>query len=182
MNRTKLTRAITIAFLGTSLIATAAPALSQPEGQGSRGHRAHSGQMSEADRTQMRERMQARMNQRLERMAARLEIKASQQDAWNEYRKARTSMFGATRPQRPATDADAATTTRFRADMAQRRAQHMGTMADATAKLQEVLEPNQRKVLDEMSRRTGARGQDGKHRHGKEGGHRHGHTQGGGRA
>jgi hypothetical protein len=182
MNRTKLTRAVAVAFLGASLVVTAVPALSQPDGQGGRGYQAHSGQMSEADRTQMRERMQTRMNQRLERMAARLEIKASQQDAWNEYRQARASMFGATRPQRPAADADAATVTRFRAEMAQRRAQRMGTMADATAKLQEVLEPNQRKVLDEMSRRTGARGQGGKHRHGREGGHRHSHQQGGGRA
>lgn len=182
MNRTKLTRAIAIAFLGTSLVATAMPALSQPDGQGGRGHRAHAGQMSEADRAQMRERMQARMNQRLESMAARLEIKASQQDAWSEYRKARESMFGAVRPPRPAGDADAATVTRLRAEMAQRRAQRMVTMADATAKLQEVLEPNQRKVLDEMSRRTGARGQGGKHRHGREGGQRHGHQHGGGRA
>ena len=182
MNRTKLTRALTLAFLGTSLIATAVPALAQPDGQGGRGHRAHAGQMSEADRTQMRERMQARMNQRLERMAARLEIKASQQDAWSEYRKARESMFGAMRMQRPAADADAATVTRFRAEMAQRRAQHMATMADATAKLQEALEPNQRKVLDEMSRRAGARGEGGKHRQGRDGGHRHHHPKGGGRA
>lgn len=42
--------------------------------------------------------------------------------------------------------------------MAQRRAQHLLTMADATAKLQEVLDPDQRKALDEIARRGGRYG------------------------
>lgn len=165
MNRTKLTRAFAVAFLGTSLFASAVPAFSHGQGQG-QGHGGRDfgqgsgpgfGQMSDADRTQMRERMQTRMKERLDRMAARLEIKASQQDAWTAYRKARESMFAAT-PQFPAKDADAAAMTRFRAEMAQRRAAHMGVMADATAKLQEALDPNQRKVLDELARHGGGRG------------------------
>jgi hypothetical protein len=169
MNRTTIARTVAAALLGSAVLVTAVPALSQPHGEGHRGAR-HT-QMTEADRAQMRERMQARMNQRLDRIAARLEIKASQQDVWDIYRRARASMFE-NRPSRPARDADAATLTRFRADMAQRRAQHLATMADATAKLQQVLEPQQQKVLDEIVRQTGPRG-----RHG--GGHRHGGHRGG---
>jgi len=169
MNRTTIARSIAAALLGTTLIATAVPAFSQPAGEGGRGYGPRSGQMTEADRAQMRERMQARMTQRLDRLATRLDIKPSQQDAWNAYRKVRESIIG-TMPQRPGRDADAATITRFRAEMAQRRAQHLMTMADATAQLQQVLEPDQRKVLDEISRRGGARGNHGGHR----GGHHHG--------
>lgn len=162
MNRTKLSRSLAVALLGTSLFGLTVPAFSQGHhGPGGRGFGPGvgpgAGQMTDADRTQMRERMQAGAKQRLDRMAARLEIKASQQDAWTAYRKARESIF-ATPPQFPAADADAATLTRFRAEMAKRRADHMAVMADATGKLQAVLDPSQRKVLDEMSRRGGGRG------------------------
>jgi hypothetical protein len=172
MNRTTIVRSIAAALLGSAVLVTAVPALSQPQGEGQRG--ARMSQMTDADRAQMRERIQARMNQRLDRLAARLEIKASQQDAWEAYRKARASIFEA-RPQRPARDADAAATTRFRADMAQRRAQYLAAMADATAKLQDALEPQQRKVLDEVMRNAGQRGHRGGYRHGGgRGGERHG--------
>lgn len=172
MNRSIIARSIAAALLGSAVFVTAVPALSQPQGEGYR--RGHMSQMTEADRAQMRERMQARMNQRLDRLAARLEIKASQQAAWEAYKNARTSIFQA-RPERPARDADAATLTKFRADMAQRRAQYLATMADATAKLQEVLEPEQRKVLDEIAHHAGARGKHHGHRHGRRhGGERHG--------
>lgn len=172
MNRTTIARSIAAALLGSAVLVTAVPAVSQPHGEGHRG--ARMSQMTDADRAQMRERVQARMNQRLDRLAARLEIKASQQEAWDAYRKARASIFEA-RPQWPGRDADAATMTRFRADMAQRRAQYLATMAEATSKLQDVLEPQQRKVLDEIARHTGARGKHGGHRHGgRRGGERHG--------
>lgn len=171
MNRTTIARSIAAALLGSTVFVTAAPALSQPQAEGQR--RAHMSQMTEADRAQMRERIQARMNQRLDRLAARLEIKASQQDAWEAYKNARASIFQ-TRPERPARNADAATLAKFRADMAQRRAQYLATMADATAKLQEVLEPQQRKVLDEIARHAGVRGKHHGHRHGYRHGHRHG--------
>ena len=119
MNRTIIARAIATALLGSSVLLTSVPALSQHHGEGhQRG--ARMGQMTEADRAQMRERMQARVSQRLDRLASRLEIKASQQNTWEAYRKARTSVFD-TRLERPARDADAATVTKFRADMAQRR-------------------------------------------------------------
>lgn len=172
MNRTTIARSIAAALLGSAVLVTAVPAMSQPQGEGHR--RGHMMQMTEADRAQMRERMQARMSERLDRLAARLEIKASQQDAWEAYKSARASIFQ-TRPERPARDADAATMAKFRADMAQRRAQYLATMADATAKLQEVLEPQQRKVLDEIARHAGARGHHYRHRHGgRHGGERHG--------
>ena len=161
MNRTIITRAVTTALLGTVLVASAVPALSQSAGEGARGHGPHAGQMSEADRAQMREKMQARMNERFERMAKRLDIKPSQQDAWNTYRQARTPAFG--KPQRPGKDADAATVARLRAEMAQQRAQHLAIVAEATANLQQVLDDDQRKTLAEMARR-GGRGHGG-HRH-----------------
>ncbi len=176
MNRTTIARSIAAGLLGSAMFITAAPALSQPHGEDHRGARMT--QMTEADQAQMRERMQTRISQRLDRLAARLEIKASQQDVWDSYRKARTSAFE-NRPQRPGRDADAATLTRFRADMAQRRAQHLASMADATAKLQDALEPQQRKVLDEIVLHSGARG---KHRGYRDGTRRGGHHHGGGRA
>jgi hypothetical protein len=86
-------------------------------------------------------------------------------------------MMAGARPQRPGQDADAATLTRFRAEMAQRRAQHMALMADATSKLQEALDPNQRKVLDEMSRRGGGRGHGGPGQRGSHRGHADGQGQ-----
>ena len=161
MNRTRITRAVATALFGTALVVSAVPALSQSAGEG-RGPGPRAGQLSEADRAQVRERMQARMNERLERMAKGLDIKPSQEHAWNAYRNARASVFG-TLPQRPASNADAATIMRFRAEIAQRRAQHLAVMADATARLQEALDSDQRKVLDEMARHGGRRGHHGHH-------------------
>ena len=173
-NTTRIARAVSVAVLGATLVATTVPAFSQAPGEGGRGP-ALRAQMSDADRAQMRARMQARMSQRLDRLAARLEIKASQQDAWGQYRKTAESLMQ-DRPQRPARDADAATLMRFRAEMAQRRAKSLLTMADATAQLQQALEPNQRKVLDEITRNFGRQG-----RHGGGGGHHHGPRGGGDR-
>jgi len=172
MNRTTIAHSIAAALLGSAVLVTALPAASHPHGEGHRG--ARTSQLSEADRAQMRERFQARLEQRLDRLAARLEIKASQQEAWEAYRKARLS-FLENRPQRPDRNADAATLARFRADMAQRRAQYLATLAGATASLQAVLEPEQRKVLDEIARQARPRGHHRGPRHGHRfGGERHG--------
>lgn len=186
MNRNRLTRAIATAFLGGSLLAASVPALSHGPGHGGPGGPGYgrfAEQMTDADRARMQERRQAGMKQRLDRMAERLDIKSSQQDAWAEYRKVRESLMG-TPPQFPAKDADAATITRFRAEMAQRRAAHMAVMANATARLQEALDADQRRILAEMSRgggRGGHRGPQGfgphrgqadaEHPHGQQ--HRH---------
>src|SRR5262245_34231142 len=171
-NPTKIARAVSVAVLGATLVATV-PAFSQTPGEGARGS-APRAQMSDADRAQMRERMQARMGQRLDRLAARLEIKASQQDAWAQYRKTVESMMP-DRPQRPAREADAATLLRFRAEMSQNRAKNLFTLADATAKLQQVLDTDQRKVLDEITRNFGRQG-----RHRGPGGDHHQGPRGGG--
>lgn len=162
-NPTRIARAVCIAALGATLYATTGPAFTQPYGEGGRGHGPRAAQMTEAERAQMRERMQARMKERLDRLATRLDIKPSQQSAWASYRQTIESLWTQDRPQRPARDADAATLLRFRAEMAQRQAKHLLTVADATASLQQVLEPEQRKVLDDIARSFG--------RHGRRGGH-----------
>lgn len=117
-----------------------------------------------ADRAAMHERhsmehMQMKMKERTAKMASRLEIKASQQAAWGDYVKARESMMA--RPARPARDADAATIARARADFAADMARKLAVVSDATAKLQAVLTPEQRKVFDEMARRGGRHGMHG---------------------
>jgi hypothetical protein len=106
------------------------------------------------------EHMQMRMKARIAKMASRLEIKASQQAAWGDYVKAREAKW-ANLPARPARDADAATIARSRADFAADMARKLAVVSDATAKLQAVLTPEQRKVFDEMARRSGHRGHHG---------------------
>lgn len=111
-----------------------------------------------------------------ERMAARLEIKASQQAAWQAYTKTLESAF-APPPAKPDGKTDAASITRAHADMAALRAQKLAQIADATAKLQEVLTPDQRKTLDQMVEHAMHRRMHGfhqgfagmAHRHGDEG-------------
>ncbi|MBK6632477.1 MAG: Spy/CpxP family protein refolding chaperone [Betaproteobacteria bacterium] len=110
---------------------------------------------------EMQERMQSRMQARLDKMAERLEIKASQQDAWQAYAKVHKEMFDA-RPTPPAKDADAATLARHRADMAAKMAQKLTVLADATAKLQSALTPEQAKTLADMTRHPMG-GRHGKH-------------------
>ncbi len=108
------------------------------------------------------ERMQMKMKERIAKMAARLEIKASQQGAWGDYVKAREALMTGW-PNRPARGADAAAVARARADFAADRARKLAVVSDATAKLQAVLAPEQRKVFDEMARRGGHRGMRGHH-------------------
>ena len=129
------------------------------------------------------EHMQMKMKERIAKMAARLEIKASQQGAWGDYVKARESMW-ANPPVRPAKDADAATIARSRADFAADMARKLAVVSDATAKLQAVLTPEQRKVFDEMARRGGHRrhhgGRDGHDGHDGRGGRGESGHHGGG--
>jgi hypothetical protein len=70
-NRTSISRAVAAAILAKALLAGTGSVLSQPSGEGGRGHGPRAAQMSEADRAQMRERMQARIGQRLDRRPAR---------------------------------------------------------------------------------------------------------------
>jgi len=110
---------------------------------------------------QWAQRRQEWIHAKLERDANRLEIKASQQSAWQDYAKARSALAERSF-KRPAPDADAATIAKARADGAADGARKLAVLADATAKLQAVLSPEQRKTLDQIAHRG--------HRH-----HRHGH-------
>ena len=128
--------------LSTALIVTAAPA---PD-------RTDSTAVTASDAAAWHDRMRERTQARLDALAKRLQINASQQDAWNAYASTIESMFDM-RPARPAADADAATIARFRAELAANHARKLPRLADATAKLQEVLDPEQRKTLDELAHR-----------------------------
>jgi hypothetical protein len=152
ITRNKLATALFAAGLA---LAAAVPASAAPgPGPGAR-------EMTPEMQAQMQQRMQSRMQARLDKMAERLEIKASQQDAWQTYAKVYQGMFDA-RPTPPAKDADAATLMRHRADRAAQMATKLTTLADATAKLQSALTPEQAKTLADMTRHPMG-GRHGKH-------------------
>jgi hypothetical protein len=108
----------------------------------------------------MHEHMREHMQQRVDRLGDRLEIKASQQPAWQAYVKAHQSMAD-NLPKPPAPDADAATLMRHRADGAALMAKKLGDMADATAKLQQALTPEQNKLFADLVRRHMGAGRPG---------------------
>jgi LTXXQ motif family protein len=149
-HRRLIARSLAAAAIAIPLIALCAPALSQTP------------PTSTPDMAAKAERMQEHIQARLDRMAERLEIKASQQDAWNAYATVVRSLVG-TPSNRPGPDADAATIVRFRAERMTEFAQKLGQVADATAKLQQALTPEQRKVLTEIARHGGPLG--GHHGH-----------------
>jgi len=125
---------------------------------------------------------QERFKHFADRMAERLEIKASQQSAWQAFTK---SLETALEP--PAKKAeqktDAASIARMNADRAAVHAQKLAQIADATAKLQEVLTADQRTTLDQMAARFAEHHHGGHHffhhdgdgEHGGWGGHDHQH-------
>ena|ERR1051325_3779716 len=125
-----------------SALTAAMPVFSQPSPNNS------SAVTSDAGR---QDKIRAHVQARLERMAKRLNIDASQQDAWNRYAQTVQGMIG-TGLQRPAKDADAATVVRFRAQAAEDHARKLAQLADATATLQQALNPDQRKILDDLVR------------------------------
>lgn len=140
--------------LATSLLAVAVPVLSQPNTDDQPGTSAESA--TRGDR--MREHVQARLN----RMAERLKLEPSQQNAWTAYTQTVEGMFG-TGLARPAADADAAALMRFRAQLAAEHAQKLQQLADATATLQQSLNPEQQKILTDLVRHP--RGTDRAHTH-----------------
>ncbi len=154
MNATSRNTLAAALFAGGLALASAMPASASP-GPG------FGGEIT----PEMQQRMQSRMQARLDQMANRLEIKASQQDAWQAYVKTHKEMFDGSMKPAPK-DADAATLARHRADMAAKMAQKLATHADATAKLQSALTPEQAKTLADMTRhpmggRHGGRGERG---------------------
>lgn len=129
--------------LAASLLAVAVPVLSQP----STDNQPSTSGQSATRQDRMREHIQARLN----RMAERLKLEPSQQDAWAAYAKTVEGMVG-TGLARPAGDADAATLVRFRAQLAAEQAQKLNQLADATATLQQTLNPAQQKILSDLVR------------------------------
>ena len=100
---------------------------------------------------------QERLKHFTDRLANRLEIKASQQNAFQAFVKALEAAAEHPAAQ-PEVKADAASLARRHADFAAARAQKLAQIADATAKLQEVLNPEQRKTLDQIAARIAHRG------------------------
>ena len=83
--------------------------------------------------------------------AAWLEIKASQEGAWEAFAAANLELsntFGDRKPLPP--DVDAASAIRQHAQHAAAFAQSLAKLADATEKLQSILNEDQRKVLDRI--------------------------------
>jgi hypothetical protein len=97
----------------------------------------------------------------LDKLAERLEIKASQEPAWQKFSAAFRdtlrlhTMMGhppADEAGRAAPEADAAMLARQQAERARDHAQKLAQLAEATAALQQVLNPEQRQVLNEAAR------------------------------
>ncbi|HUW77067.1 MAG TPA: Spy/CpxP family protein refolding chaperone, partial [Gallionella sp.] len=99
---------------------------------------------------QIQQHMQERMKTRMDTLAQRLEIKASQQSVWEGFAKSIETLPEQNAKQ-PADDADAATIARYHADRAAKMASKLAKVADATAKLEAALTPDQRKVLDQTA-------------------------------
>jgi periplasmic protein CpxP/Spy len=137
--------------IATFLVA-AAPAYSQPTDASAPTASTNSG----ARHARIEQHLQAR----LQRVAERLQITPAQQTAWTTYVNAVQSLIG-TSLTRPAPDTDAASITRLRAAFAAEHAQKLSQLADATASLRQVLDPQQQKTLDEIVRHAG----HGAHRH-----------------
>jgi hypothetical protein len=99
---------------------------------------------------QMQQHMQEHMKARLDKLAQRLEIKASQQAVWEDFAKSVETLPNRN-AKKPADDADAATIARYHADRTAEMAGKMTKIADATAKLEAALTPDQRKILDQTA-------------------------------
>jgi hypothetical protein len=111
---------------------------------------AEHGDADQMDPVLMKQHMQEHIKIRLDRLAQRLEIKASQQPVWENFAKS-VEMLADGNAKKPDMDADAATIARYRADRASEMAGKLSRIADATAKLQAALNPDQRKVLDQTA-------------------------------
>jgi hypothetical protein len=98
------------------------------------------------------EKMHEHMKARLNKLAARLEIKASQQTAWEEFAKS-VELLADRNVKKPGDDVDAATISRYRAEMATELANKLTRIADATGKLQTSLTEDQRKILNQAAHR-----------------------------
>lgn len=136
---------LTVSLATTSLFAAAVPAVSYAKGQPEARPGQQQRQMPSAQ-----ERAEW-VKKSLDRQASMLEIKASQQEAWDAYAAAARELFDVRGERKqPADGSDAATMMRDRAEWARQSSERLGKLADATASLQAVLSPEQRKVLDRI--------------------------------
>ena len=112
---------------------------------------------------------------KLARMAQRLEIRSSQQAAWQAFAKVIEEPVNPP-IQKPDDRLDAAALARRHADFATAQAKRMVQIADATAKLQEILTPEQRLTLDQIAHEFRPHGHhrhhDRQEQHGSEEDHR----------
>lgn len=154
MTRLMAVAAVTAALFSSAAVWAAAPGAPADAGQEWARHR------------------QEMIKHHLDRMADRLEIKASQQGAWQAYVKTVDSIAEQPfkKPEGKSMEAklDAAAITRMRADMVAARAQKLAQLADATAKLQEILTPEQRTTLTQMVAHAGHGRFHGHFSHGEE--------------
>ena len=150
------------ALLATVLLA-AVPLVSMSQQEHSQADPPHE--------ARMHEHMQMMMDRHLDHLAARLEIRASQQEAWKGFANAARGMVPAKPPEEPTREMDAATRARQAADRAADRAKHLAQLADATAKLQQVLDPPQKEVLNEVAREFGHHMRERFHEHMHDGMH-----------
>ncbi|HEX2603190.1 MAG TPA: Spy/CpxP family protein refolding chaperone [Oxalicibacterium sp.] len=104
---------------------------------------------------------QAKLQAHLDQAEKRLGINAAQQPQWDALVKAIESPIGERHRLPP--DADAATITRQRADIAAGHAAKLARIADATAALQAVLTPEQQRKLAQMARHAGPHGRHKMH-------------------
>ncbi len=144
-----------------SIVRTASGALVAfvATGLGALAIAADTAQPSSTQSTDLSQRHQQMVQRRLDGAAARLEIKASQQSAWQAYAAAVKDLADVEDlPPRPDAGADAATIARARAERASTHARKLGVVADATARLQSALTPEQKSVLTEITRNAGMRG------------------------
>jgi phage protein D len=138
--KTKLGLLVTIAIAAIMMTAFHSVAMADPEDM-------------HYDHKQMNpERMHEHMKARLDKLAERLEIKSSQQGAWEAFSKS-VEMLADRAVKNPNEDADAAAIASYRAESATEFARKLTAIADATAKLQAVLTEDQRKLLNQESRR-----------------------------
>ena len=151
----KAFRTARTAILAAALTAlAAAPALSFAEGAGPKPgpmagsipeHTRHH-QFSPEERSQW-------VKMHLDREAAMLELKASQESAWDAYAAATLELMNAGGMHNPLpANLDASALMRLHAEHATAFAQRLSTLADATAKLEAVLNDDQRQVLDRLVR------------------------------
>jgi hypothetical protein len=113
----------------------------------------------DSTRASMEQRLSQHLQAHLDQLAARLEIKASQEPAWQAFSASFRELMTPVRPAGKTdeksgrmAELDAAAMAREQADRAAEHAQKLARLADATAKLEQVLGNDQRQVLNEAAR------------------------------